>query len=371
MSTPPEQSSSKANVLFHAGNTSYELVRSLGVRCNGEVLLARRLQDNVHGAVVIKRMSDPGSDYERARLVEELKLLMQLSHPVIAQVYLVRTVQGVPHVVMEHVEGVSLEVLINCAAMRGKPFSETFAAYVGAEVAEALHHAHTLQDGRGQPLGVIHRDVSPRNIVLSAGGRVKLTDFAVAWSRLDHRVPTQGPVVRGDIAYASPEYLQRKPLDARSDVFSLGVVLLELLTDKHLLDLEEVEHAARTAGPMPALELRAEEPSWLPAPEMARRMACVRPEHVDLATRGLTAPMRAIIRRALCLEPEGRYQTALELRDDLWAYVGGLGRCYMHRDAEREATEVRLTCAAMARGGLAVERGALTGESSEHLYDEV
>lgn len=364
MSTPPERPNQKANILFTSGSTSYELIRSLGTRSNGEVLLARRIYADVPGGtVIVKRLVDPGNDYERARLEEELRLLLLLNHPCIAQVYTVRTVLGVPHVVMEYVEGSTLERLINCAAMRGKPLSEAFAAYVVAEVAEALHSAHTLKDAEGQPLRVIHRDVSPRNIVLSHHGRVKLTDFAAAWSRMKGRRTTEGPVVRGDIAYASPEYLQRRPLDARSDLFSLGVVLLELLTDKHLLDLEEVERAARKAGPMRLTELWAEEPSWVPATELARRMACVRPEFIDNATRSLSEPMRAIVRRALCLDPDGRYQTGLEFRDDLWNYLGGLGRCYGPKTAEQEATEVRRQFAAMCDGMLAVEQ-ALTGGSS-------
>ncbi|XXF80897.1 serine/threonine-protein kinase [Myxococcaceae bacterium GXIMD 01537] len=343
MTKPPERSQPKPNsVLFTAGLTSYSFIRSLGTRGNGELLLARRSFAGLSGApVVIKRLSDPDSAYARARLMEELQLLLQLNHPLIAQVFLVRTVEGVPHIVMEHVEGSTLETLINCAAMRGHPLSEAFAAYVVGEIAEALHHAHTLADTRGRPLGIVHRDVSPRGIILTNTGRVKLTDFASAWSRQEGRLHTEGPVVRGDIAYASPEQLLRKPLDGRSDLFSLGVVLLELLTDKHLLDLELVERAARDAGPMAVPELWAEEPSWLPAPEMARRMACVRPEHVDHATRGLSEPMRAVVRRALCLDPAGRYPTGLELRDELWAVLGGLGRCYGPRDAEQEASEVR------------------------------
>jgi serine/threonine-protein kinase len=365
MSVPPERSNPKAQFLFNAGSTSYELIRSLGARCNGEVLLARRCYGNAPGGpVLIKRLQDPGNPYERARLEEELKLLLRLSHPVIAQVYLVRTLLGAPIVVMEHVEGTTLETLINCAAMRGRPFSEAFAAYVVAEVAEALHHAHTLVDERGQPLGVIHRDVSPRNIVVGHNGRVKLTDFATAWSRQEGRLVTEGPVVRGDIAYASPEYLLRRPLDARSDLYSLGVVLLELLTDKHLLDLEEVEHAARTAGPMAAPELRSEEPSWLPAPDMARRMACLRPSHVDHATRGLSEPIRAVVRRALSQDPAARYQTGLELRDELWAFLGGLGRCYGRRDAEQETAEVRRKVAAMGSAGLPMDKRSLTDEPS-------
>jgi serine/threonine-protein kinase len=344
MSSSPEHPTSKPVVLFSAGATTYELLRYLGATCNGEVLLARRrFADTVGSSVIIKRLHEPSNPVARARLLDEVKLIMQLNHPCIAQVYLVRMHDGSPHVVMENPHGNSLEDLLNHAAMRAAPLSEAFAAYVVGEVADALHHAHTLSDEQGRSLGIVHRDVSPRNIRLGFRGRVKLTDFAVAYSKMEGRMATVGPLLKGDIAYSSPEYLMLQPLDARSDLFSLGVVLLEMVTGRHLLDLEEVEQAMRTAGPPNAVQacLLSDEQSWLTAPEMSMRMERFRPEHVERATRGLSAPMRAIVTRALRRDPAERFQSGLELRDELWAFLGGTGRCYGPRDVESEVAQVR------------------------------
>lgn len=339
----PAQPPARPFILFTTGATAYELIRYLGARGSGELLIARRhYLDTPGDLVLIKRLQDAGDELGRARLREEVKLLMRLSHPAIAQVFLVRVHDGLPHLVMEYVEGQSLETLVSFAALRRRPLSEAFAAYVGAEVADALHHAHTLEDDRGRPLGLVHRDVSPSTLRLDVRGHVKLADFALAWARLPGRVATESHVVRGDLAYASPEALLRQPLDGRSDLFSLGVVLLELLTGLHLLDLEAVERAALAAGPAPDAELLlAENPSWLSAPQMAARMACFAPEHVDHATRAVSSPLRAILARLLRREPEERFQTALELRDALRAVLGGRGYAYGPSEAAREATQVR------------------------------
>ncbi|AKQ66766.1 Serine/threonine kinase Pkn14 [Myxococcus hansupus] len=344
MSThPPEPPASKPFILFTTGATSYELVRYLGARGPGEMLLARRHYAGVPGdLVLVKRLQDAGDVQGRARLREEVKLLMRLSHPAIVQVFLVRVHEGAPHLVMEYVDGKCLETLISFAALRRRPFSEAFAAYVGAEVADALHHAHTLEDARGRPLGIVHRDVSPRSLRLDSRGHVRLSDFAMAWAKLPGRLVTESHVVRGDLAYASPEALARRPLDGRSDLFSLGVVLLEVLTGLHLLDLEDVERAALAAGPLLEAEvLLAEVPSWLPAPLMAARMACLAPAHVERATQALSPAMRAILGRLLRREPAERFQSGQELADALRAVLAGQGYAYGPNEAVREATQVR------------------------------
>jgi eukaryotic-like serine/threonine-protein kinase len=344
MSSPPERQPSKPIILFSAGATSYELIRYLGTSSNGEMLLARRrYADIVGGSVIIKRLQEPSHGVSHARLLEEFKLILQLNHPGIAQVFLVRMHEGSPHVVMEHVEGLSLESLISFAAMREQPLPEELAAYIVGEVADALYHAHTQRDALGRPLGIVHRDVTPRSIRIGVHGHVKLTNFAVAYSKMEGRLATVGPLLKGDIAYSSPEYLMLQPLDGRSDLFSLGVVLLEMLTGKHLLDLPEVEQAMRMAeapNPTQAL-LKSEEESWLSASEMAMRMERFRPEHVERATLGLSAPMRDIVMRALRRERSERFQSGLELRDELWSFLGGLGRCYGPREVQREVSLIR------------------------------
>lgn len=344
MSSPPERQLSKPVILFSSGATSYELIRYLGSSSHGEMLLARRrYADIVGGSVIIKRLQEPSNAVAHARLLEEFKLILQLNHPGIAQVFLVRMHEGSPHIVLEHVEGLSLESLLSFAAMRGQPLPEDLAAYLVSEVADALYHVHTLKDAQGRPLGIVHRDISPSNIRVGVHGHVKLTNFAAAYSKMEGRLATVGPLLKGDIAYSSPEYLMLQPLDARSDLFSLGVVLLEMVTGRHLLDLPEVEQAMRAAeAPSSAQSLlQSEEQSWLSAPEMAMRMERFRPEYVERATLGLSSSMRDIVLRALRRDPSQRFQSGLELRDELWSFLGRLGRCYGHRDVQREVSLIR------------------------------
>jgi serine/threonine protein kinase len=344
MSSPPERQTSKPVILFSSGAISYELIRYLGSCSNGELLLARRRYADVVGSsVIVKRLQEPFNAVTHARLMEELKLVLQLNHPGIAQMFLVRMHEGSPHLVIEHVEGLSLESLLSFAAMRGQPLPEEFAAYVISEVADSLHHAHTLRDARGRPLGIVHRDINPANIRIGVHGHVKLTNFAVAYSKMEGRLATVGPLLKGDIAYSSPEYLMLHPLDGRSDLFSLGVVLLEMLTGRHLLDLPEVEQAMRMAEAPNSVQasLQSEEQSWLSAPEMAMRMERFRPEHVERATQALSSPMRDIVMRALRRDPSERFQSGLELREELWSFLGKLGRCYGPREVQREVSLVR------------------------------
>ncbi|RJS16359.1 serine/threonine protein kinase [Corallococcus sp. H22C18031201] len=340
---PPTRSPARTSILFSVGATSYELIRHLGARGAGEVLLARRHYAEVPGGLVlIKRMRDPGHEHGREQLREETRLLMRLSHPAIPQVYLARVHAGALHLVTEYVEGHSLETLCSFAALRGQPLSEAFVAHVGAEVADALQHVHGLEDEVGRPLGAVHRDVSPRTLRVDSHGRVRVSDFALAWTRLaPHALEAQGPRC-GDVAYAAPEALAHRPVDGRADLYSLGVVLLELLTGLHLLDLEDVERAARTAPPsLEQAPPRAADPSWLPASEMALRMACLTEAHVVGATRGLSSPMATVLRRVLRREPEARFQSGAQLRDALCDVLEGLGRPYGHREASREVSWLR------------------------------
>jgi serine/threonine-protein kinase len=145
-------------------------------------------------------------------------------------------------------------------------------------------------------------------------------------------------VLRGDIAYASPERMRLEKVDHRSDLFSLGLVLLELLTGRHLFDLEDVELGAREAGPVSAAltEVQCEEPSWVPVAEMAARIARFGPEDVERAAQSVSEPLRAVVHRALRREPAERYQSGLEMRDALREFLVVQGRSYGRPEAARE-----------------------------------
>ena len=341
MSIDRPESSTPPRLLFCVDGIRYELLRELGQRSTGEVLLARRrFAKGPAGCVLLKRLSRPTSDKQRQRLEQEMQLAFRLHHPAIAQVYQWVLHGGRPYVVMEYVEGRSLETVLSLAAMRQRPLSEAFVCHVASEVADALHYAHTRSDEQERFLGIVHRDVTPENIRVGVNGEVKLMDFGVASSLLPGREATTASVLRGDIAYASPERMRLEPVDHRSDLFSLGLVMLELLTGRHLFDLEDVEQAASGTVPGPARELEleptCEQPSWLPIRQMAARIAHFEPEDVMRATQGVSEPLRAVVHRALQREPSGRYQSGLELRDALRALLVVQGRPYGRPEAARE-----------------------------------
>jgi eukaryotic-like serine/threonine-protein kinase len=364
MSIDRPESSTPPKLLFSVDGTRYELVRKLGRRHSGELLLARRRHAmGPAGCVVLKRLSRPVSEKQKQRLVQEVQLAYRLDHPGIAKVYQWVLHGGRPYVVMEYVEGHSLETVLSVAAMRQRPMSEAFVCHVASEIADALHYAHTRTDEQGRFLGIVHRDIQPENIRVGISGEVKLVDFGVAYSLLPGRDATTASVLRGDIAYASPERMRMEQVDHRSDLFSLGLVMLELLTGKHLFDLEDVEQAARAAGTGTAAvhvrdELRCEEPSWVPVAEMAARIERFGPADVERATQGLSEPLRAVVHRTLQHEPSARYASGLELRDALRALLVVKGRPYGRPEAAREVL-------------VAVKEAELLRESADVLEADV
>ncbi|MCP3137271.1 serine/threonine protein kinase [Pyxidicoccus xibeiensis] len=357
----------RPRVLFTVGGTAFEFVRKLEVRSTGELLMLarRRYRGGLGGPVVVKRLSNPATFVERRRLVEEVELTFRLNHPAIAKVHHLKVYRGAPHLVMEYVEGRSLDTVLNLAAMRRQPLSPEFATYVASEVAEALHHAHLLTDDLNRPLHIVHRDVSPRNIRVGVHGEVKLTNFTVAMSTLPGREVTSRPLVKGDIAYASPEALRRAPVDARSDLFSLGLVLLELLTGRHPLLVEDTV-------PVPLLPearaLEAQGPTWMPVAEVAARMARLDSEQVRRLAAGLPEGLVSLVVRALRQAPAERFQTGAELASALRGWLRAMAPGYGRLEAAEElvqaavAATARRNQAELLEGGLHPEE--LTSEEA-------
>ncbi len=204
--------------------------------------------------VILKPMQLP-SDYERGeRAWEEVQLASHLDHPGIAKVYGFAVHADVPYVVTEHMRGCYLLTAMDFALLSGRTLSAPFAAYVAAEVADALAYAHARSGSDGQPLHVVHRAVGPMRIRLGFDGRVKLVNFGAAYSELRNRLQTPPGLLRGDPAYCAPEILRAAmegsarradplivgAIDGRADVFSLGLVLLEMLLAEYPLDPTDV-----------------------------------------------------------------------------------------------------------------------------------
>ncbi|TQF10443.1 serine/threonine protein kinase [Myxococcus llanfairpwllgwyngyllgogerychwyrndrobwllllantysiliogogogochensis] len=306
-----------SHVHFEVEGVRYEGVRELEVRPNGERLLevARRVGDGaLSGPCLVRQLLSPFTFIQRQRMFEEVQLAFRLNHPNISQIFHVRVdeEEDAAYAVMEYVGGPSLETLVCAALVRGQPLSEGFGLYVGAEVADALHYAHTLTSEEGVPLGIIHRDVSPRHIALGQHGEVKVLDFGAAYSLLAGREESPEMLLRGDVAYSSPEYLRKERLTARSDVFSLGVMLVEVLTGKHLFEVHDLPVMAANET-----QFRLEAQPSLPLQQMQALMKTFNPDVVEKAVAHLNEDLKAVLHTALRLNPQERFAMAADMRDAL------------------------------------------------------
>src|SRR3954447_17549188 len=208
----------------------YRLVRRLAVGGMAEVYLA--VAEGLSGfekRVVIKRLLPQHAKEGEllAMFLDEARLVATLRHPNIGEVYDVGAEGSDYFFAMEHIAGRDVRDLLSARYAEPLPLAEALAVVTG--VAEGLHHAHEQRDEEGRLLDIVHRDVSPSNVLVSISGQVKLIDFGVAkWGA--QRTETRHGVLKGKCAYMSPEQCRPEPLDRRSDVFSLGVLLYEITT---------------------------------------------------------------------------------------------------------------------------------------------
>ena len=373
-STPSVPTPASGPVLLQSGRTTYELVQPLEQSWHGELLLARRRFDETMGDyVVLKRLGRDCREEDYRRLMEEVAITSRLRHPGIARMHDLDGTEGDPYLVLEHVEGHRLDTILEMSAQAGKSLSEAFACYVGTEVADALHHAHMLTAEDGRWLRLVHRNVSPRTIMVGTQGEVKLTDFGAVWASLPDRQPTEDDVLPGNLAYASAELTRKGSIDGRADQFSLAAVLLHLLTGRPLLEGTE-----RVTQEMNALRRRADEAAALSSTDRAAaelvtelrarirkltwqfisRIRGLSSRDVAEATRPLSTGLRPILRRALAPLKSDRYASCEAFGHELRLHLWRIGQLYGRREAEREVL-------ALSRRGQG-SRGASSAGSSRH-----
>lgn len=353
MSSLPSDVPPPPQVLLRSGRTSYEFVRSLGTAHHGELVLARRRYDwGFGGYAVLKRPLRAVAGASR-RLLEEGRLAAQLHHPNIVAVHHLKGPDDAPVLVFEHTPGHRLDALLEASHRAQLPISEGFALYVTAEVADALHHAHNLNDEYGRALHVVHRDVGPHNILVTEHGAVKLLDFGAAWSRLAGRVGTDGPELPGSLAYAAPEHVAQLALDARADLFSLGIVLLQLLTGRHLFEgADRFEAECRRRHERTLLQDSStrehaldaamyEAVSHAAANELKSRILGYGQEDLDEATRAVPAALLPLVRRVLAPDRVERFSTASELARALREHLRGTGQSFGRPEALAELAGLR------------------------------
>jgi len=228
-------------------------------------------------------------------LVDEAKIASVLRHANIARVYEFARAHGEYFIAMEHVDGKDMRTVLERSRAKKKPVPPEHAAYIAAEVGAALHAAHSAVDSRGRALRIIHRDVSPSNIICSYAGEVKLCDFGIAKATLS-RVTTKTGVIKGKVKYMSPEQALGRKLDHRSDVFSLGSCLYEMVT----------RIPPFTATNEMDLLIKVRDAKYRPVGEI---------------TPGIPAELEAIVDKCLTRSRANRYQTAAEAEVDLRAFL--------------------------------------------------
>jgi serine/threonine protein kinase len=272
----------------------YSLLGHLATGGMAEVWLARQLgMQGFEKIVVIKRARPELTDAETTRLfLDEARLVATLEHPNIAQVYEIGFVSGSYFFVMEYVDGADLRRLIETAVARRHRVGLADALYIATHVCNALHYAHEKHDLDGHALQIIHRDVSPSNVLLSRDGAIKVCDFGVAKVRSQRVETTKSGMLKGKFSYMSPEQVQSKPLDRRSDVFSIGILLYELTTMTKLF---------RAGNELALLQ----------------QIADARIARPSSRVPGYPAELEHIVMKALAKDPEDRYPTAQALQLEL------------------------------------------------------
>jgi len=299
----------------------------------GSATLSIALAEGIAGfskLVVLKTIRDELAQNARATrtFLEEARLSALMNHPNVVQVYEVFLQRSAPVIVMEYLDGQPLNaILARAGDGKALPSLELIVAIL-AQVLAGLHYAHTLHDVSGEPLGLIHRDVSPHNVMVTYDGQVKLIDFGIAkLARSEHR--TRTGVVKGKLTYMAPEQFTSAP-DHRADIFGVGVMLWEFAARRRYWgdSLEPAIIGRLVSGQLPHLQARAE----------------------------LDADVSRICDRALSLRPEDRYASAAEMQADLERYLATRGAIINQRAigefVSRTCPEDRATLRADIRGQL-------------------
>jgi serine/threonine protein kinase/Tfp pilus assembly protein PilF len=276
----------------------YVLIDRIAQGGMAELFLAkRRGVEGFEKIVAIKRIL-PELSWNRefvSMFINEAKIAARLSHPNIVQIFDFGKIDNYYFIAMEYVHGENLRALLQRAAQKGISLSPELAAFIIARACAGLDHAHRKTDESGRPLRIVHRDVSPQNVLVSYDGDVKVVDFGIAKAVAESPEATRG-VLKGKLAYLSPEQVHGVSLDARSDIFAIGLVLYELLVGKKLF-----------TQPDPA--------------EVLDSIVHIDAEAVVRSLSHSDRTLREVLRRALAVDPESRFRSAGEMQMALEEYI--------------------------------------------------
>ena len=287
----------------------YFLLERINVGGMAEVFRAKAFGvEGFERLVAVKRiLPNIAEDKEFIRMfIEEAKLAVQLNHANIAQIFDLGVVDGAYYIALEHVHGRDLRGIFDRGRQVGEAMPVAQACFLVMKVCEGLDYAHNKRDQSGREISLVHRDVSPQNVLVSFEGEVKLIDFGIA-KAAGKGSKTQAGILKGKFGYMSPEQVRGIPVDRRSDVFSCGIVLYELLTGERLFVGE----------------------SDFSTLEKVRNVEILPPSTYN---RKIPDELERIVLKALAKDVEDRYQNAIDLHDELQAFVYTAGEFYSRKD---------------------------------------
>ncbi len=280
------------------GMAEIYVAKSFGAEGFGRILAIKRL---------LSRLAQ--DDQVVGMFIDEAHIVVMLSHPNIVQTYELGEVEGQYYIAMEYVPGKDLRQIQQTLVGSRQVMTVPMGAFITTRVCEALDYAHAKVGPDGRPMNLVHRDISPQNVLVSYNGAVKLADFGIA--KATHRTSeTKLGVLKGKMGYFSPEQVAGKPVDHRSDLFNVGVIFYEMVTGERPFEGESDFETL-----MNTFHVRFRPPL----------------EHNPT----LPSPVVEIISRSLAQEPDARYQSASELGDDLAQLLLEDGRLFQ---AKRLAT---------------------------------
>jgi len=287
----------------------YYLLERINVGGMAEVFRAKAYGvEGFERLVAVKRiLPNIAEDKDFIRMfIDEAKIAVQLNHANIAQIFDLGVVDNSYYIALEHVHGRDVRAIFDRSRTLGEPMPIAQACFIIMKICEGLDYAHNKRDQSGRDLNLVHRDVSPQNILTSFEGEVKLIDFGIA-KAAGKGAKTQAGILKGKFGYMSPEQVRGLPIDRRTDIFSCGIVLYELLTGERLFVGE----------------------SDFSTLEKVRNVEILPPSTYN---RKIPDELERIVLKALAKDVEDRYQNSIDLHDELQAFVYTAGEFYSRKD---------------------------------------
>ena len=287
----------------------YYLLERINVGGMAEVFRAKAFGvEGFERLVAVKRiLPNIAEDKDFIRMfIDEAKIAVQLNHANIAQIFDLGVVDSSYYIALEHVHGRDVRAIYDRSRSMGEPMPIAQACFIIMKICEGLDYAHNKRDQSGRDIHLVHRDVSPQNILTSFEGEVKLIDFGIA-KAAGKGSKTQAGILKGKFGYMSPEQVRGLPIDRRTDIFSCGIVLYELLTGERLFVGE----------------------SDFSTLEKVRNVEILPPSTYN---RKIPDELERIVLKALAKDVDERYQNAIDLHDELQAFVYTAGEFYSRKD---------------------------------------